>query len=105
MCKAIHDDNSFFSRKRLLLNGVLEEAEALGETSVTKHGRITYVPQAPFILNQTVRNNVLFGLPFDRERYEKVLDAYCLRPDLEQLGEAGNLTEIAKTRCHLEWFP
>jgi ABC-type multidrug transport system fused ATPase/permease subunit len=84
------------SGKSTLLNGILEEAEASGDTSVTKHGRITYVPQTPFILNQTVRNNVLFGLPYDRERYERVLDACCLRPDLEQLGEAGDLTEIGE---------
>jgi ABC-type multidrug transport system fused ATPase/permease subunit len=35
-------------------------------------------------------------LPFDRERYKKVLGACCLQPDLEQLGEARDLTEIGE---------
>lgn len=84
------------SGKSTLLNGILEEAAALGETKVTKRGQVSYVPQTPFILNLTVRDNILFGLPLDRERYERVLDACCLRPDLEQLGEAGDMTEIGE---------
>ena len=52
--------------------------------------------QTPFILNATLRGNILFGLPYDADWYGKVLDACCLRPDLEQLGEAGDLTEIGE---------
>eukprot|EP00955_Chlamydomonas_euryale_P113787 366233-Chlamydomonas_euryale.AAC.1 len=32
-------------------------------------GRAAYVPQSPFIVNATVRENILFGLPYDEERY------------------------------------
>jgi len=84
------------SGKSTLLNGILGEAEAIGESTVVKEGKLSYVPQTPFILNQTVRDNILFGLPFDRERYEQVLDGCCLRPDLEQLGEARDMTEIGE---------
>eukprot|EP00980_Cylindrotheca_fusiformis_P019578 scaffold6784_cov108-Cylindrotheca_fusiformis.AAC.20 len=84
------------SGKSTLLNGILDEAEALGESSVLKQGKLSYVPQTPFVLNQTVRDNILFGLPFDKERYERVLDACCLRPDLEQLGTSGDMTEIGE---------
>lgn len=84
------------SGKSSLINGILEEAEALGDTKVEIHGPISYVPQTPFILNLTVRDNILFGLPMDEERYNQVLDACCLRPDLEQLGASGDLTEIGE---------
>jgi ABC-type multidrug transport system fused ATPase/permease subunit len=84
------------SGKSTLLNGILDEAEMLGESSVTKHGKLSYVPQTPFILNQTLRDNILFGLGYDKDRYERVLDACCLRPDLKQLGESGDLTEIGE---------
>src|SRR6056300_1444089 len=56
---------------------------------------VSYAAQTPFILSATVRENILFGSPFDRERYEKVLDACCLRPDLLQ-WPAGDLTEIGE---------
>ena len=78
------------------MSGILDETEVIGETNVEKHGKLSYVPQTPFILNQTLRDNILFGLPFDNDRYEKVLDACCLRPELEQLGDAGDLTEIGE---------
>ena len=84
------------SGKSTLMSGILDEAEALERTIVAKHGKVSYVPQTPFILNQTLRDNILFGLPFDRDLYERVLDACCLRPDLEQLGAAGDLTEIGE---------
>jgi len=41
-----------------------------------------------------LRDNVLFGLPFEQDRYEDVLEACCLWPDIELLGEAGDLTDI-----------
>jgi ABC-type multidrug transport system fused ATPase/permease subunit len=82
--------------KSTLINGILEEAEALGASKVQINGPISYVPQTPFILNMTVRENILFGLPMDEKRYDRILDACALRPDLEQLGEAGDLTEIGE---------
>ena len=82
--------------KSTLINGILEEAEALGDTKVQINGPISYVPQTPFILNMSVRANILFGRPMDQGRYDKVLDACALRPDLDQLGEAGDLTEIGE---------
>ena len=84
------------SGKSTLLNGILGEAQSLGPTTVRFDSKLSYVPQTPFILNRSVRDNILFGLPFDNEWYSQVLDACCLRPDLEQLGEAGDLTEIGE---------
>lgn len=82
--------------KSTLINGILEDAEALDDSHVHVSGPISYVPQTPFILNMSVRDNILFGLPMNQERYDKILDACALRPDLEQLGEAGDLTEIGE---------
>eukprot|EP00934_Nitzschia_sp_Nitz4_P008921 Nitzschia sp. Nitz4//scaffold84_size84139//32260//36378//NITZ4_005195-RA/size84139-processed-gene-0.16-mRNA-1//-1//CDS//3329559024//8911//frame0 len=84
------------SGKSTLINGILGEAHAVGNTKVSIQGKVSYVPQTPFILNQTVRDNILFGLPFDEDRYERILDACCLRADLKQLGESGDLTEIGE---------
>ena len=57
---------------------------------------MSYVSQTPFIMNATVRDNVLFGLAYDPDWYHQVLDACCLRQDLKQIGAAGDLTEIGE---------
>ncbi|RPD70664.1 P-loop containing nucleoside triphosphate hydrolase protein [Lentinus tigrinus ALCF2SS1-7] len=44
---------------------------------------IAYVAQEPWILQDTVRNNILFDTPFDEERYKKTLHACALGPDVE----------------------
>jgi ABC-type multidrug transport system fused ATPase/permease subunit len=84
------------SGKSTIINGLIEEVPSLPGTEITMKGRVSFVSQTAFILNATLRENILFGLEFDQEWYDKVLDACCLRPDLEQLGEAGDLTEIGE---------
>lgn len=46
-------------------------------------GALAYVPQTAWIPNDTVRNNVLFGKPYDEAKYEEVLTVCRLRRDLE----------------------
>eukprot|EP00522_Entomoneis_paludosa_P016423 CAMPEP_0172447702 /NCGR_PEP_ID=MMETSP1065-20121228/6951_1 /TAXON_ID=265537 /ORGANISM="Amphiprora paludosa, Strain CCMP125" /LENGTH=1365 /DNA_ID=CAMNT_0013199065 /DNA_START=11 /DNA_END=4108 /DNA_ORIENTATION=+ len=85
------------SGKSTLVGGIIHEVEpATEESKVVLNGSVAYVPQTPFIINTTVRENILFGLPLNRERYEKVLDSCCLRADVEQLGAAQDLTEIGE---------
>ena len=83
------------SGKSTLINGIIGEASASENTLVSKHGSVAYASQIPFILNATLRDNILFGLPFEKERYEAVITACCLKPDIEQL-RGGDLTEIGE---------
>jgi ABC-type multidrug transport system fused ATPase/permease subunit len=53
------------------------------------------VPQQAWIQNATVRDNILFGKEVDQNKYEQVIDACALRPDLEIL-QGGDLTEIGE---------
>ena len=46
---------------------------------------LRYASQVAFVLNETLRNNVLFGLPFEEERYRDALNACCLWPDVDAL--------------------
>eukprot|EP00986_Skeletonema_menzelii_P021401 scaffold34405_cov148-Skeletonema_menzelii.AAC.2 len=83
------------SGKSTLCSAILNEA-VLGEGSkVSLHGSVAYVAQTAWILNKTVRENILFGLPYDRERYEQVVDACSLRHDISIL-EDGDQTEIGE---------
>jgi ATP-binding cassette subfamily C (CFTR/MRP) protein 1 len=58
-------------------------------------GSIAYVAQQAWIQNATLRDNILFGKPFDPLRYDKVVEACALKPDLEILP-AGDKTEIGE---------
>lgn len=56
---------------------------------------IAYCQQIPWIMSGTVRENILFGLPFDPVAYRAVVGACALLPDL-QLMDAGDATEIGE---------
>jgi len=63
-------------------------------------GSTSLVPQQPWIMNSTLRENILFGLPFDPQRYHPILEACALLPDLAQLA-AGDMTEIGEKGINL----
>ncbi|KAJ7575966.1 P-loop containing nucleoside triphosphate hydrolase protein [Mycena floridula] len=73
-------------------------------------GNCAYVPQTAWLRNQSIKDNILFNLPFDEVRYQKTLDACALIPDLlvleegddSQIGERGvNLSGGQKARVSL----
>ena len=97
------------SGKSSLLMGLMDElVRSKGE--IRKRGRIAYVSQEAFLLNDTVRENIVFGRPFDAERYQRVLELCELVEDLDvlpgkdltQIGERGiNLSGGQKQRVSL----
>jgi len=84
------------SGKTLLLRALLGELPVSQDTVMTISGKLSYASQKPFILNASLRENVLFGSDFDELRYEATLDACCLRHDIQRLGPAKDLTEIGE---------
>ncbi|KAG0166993.1 hypothetical protein DFQ28_007487 [Apophysomyces sp. BC1034] len=56
---------------------------------------IAYVAQTAWLQNCSIKENILFGLPYDEERYSKVLYITALTRDLEIL-EYGDSTEIGE---------
>lgn len=61
---------------------------------------IAFVAQIPWIENASIRDNILFGLPLDENRYQKVIEYCALRKDLEMLGDGEN-TEIGANGINL----
>jgi ABC-type multidrug transport system fused ATPase/permease subunit len=62
--------------------------------------RIAYVPQEAYILNGSLKENVLFGEAANEERLKIALAASCLDADLAQLP-AGLFTEIGERGVNL----
>jgi ABC-type multidrug transport system fused ATPase/permease subunit len=61
---------------------------------------VAYVAQIPWIENATIKDNILFGLPYDEDRYIKILDACALRKDLQMMPD-GDSTEIGSNGINL----
>ncbi|KFY69086.1 hypothetical protein V496_00545 [Pseudogymnoascus sp. VKM F-4515 (FW-2607)] len=61
---------------------------------------IAYVAQIPWIENATVKENILFGLPLDEERYAKTIEVCALRADLAIMPD-GEETEIGAQGINL----
>lgn len=56
---------------------------------------MAYVAQQAWIQNLSLRDNILFGAPYDEQRYCAVIEACALQPDLDILP-AGDMTEIGE---------
>ncbi|RAK78513.1 putative ABC multidrug transporter [Aspergillus fijiensis CBS 313.89] len=56
---------------------------------------VAYVPQAPWLQNDTIRQNIVFYSPFDETRYATVIEASGLTQDLRQLP-AGDMTRVGE---------
>jgi ABC-type multidrug transport system fused ATPase/permease subunit len=63
-------------------------------------GTISFVQQTPWIQNMTIRDNILFGLPLDEQRYNKTIQICQLESDLGIL-KGGDLTEIGEKGINL----
>ena len=82
------------SGKSTLLSTILHDA-TLYRGDLQVNGTVAYAPQQAWIMNATIRDNILFGEPYDDNRYNAIIDACGLRIDIEALP-AGNDTEIGE---------
>lgn len=70
------------------------------DEAVGMQGTISLVPQQPWIMNATVRENILFGKEYDKDKYDNIIEACALIPDFEQLA-SGDKTEIGEKGINL----
>ncbi|KAJ2609708.1 hypothetical protein H4S08_003934 [Coemansia sp. RSA 1365] len=63
--------------------------------SVSIRGNVAYVPQQAWIMNATLRDNILFGSRYNQGFYDRVIEACALRQDIDMLP-AGDMTEIGE---------
>uniref|UniRef100_A0A8D2JJF9 ATP binding cassette subfamily C member 2 n=1 Tax=Sciurus vulgaris TaxID=55149 RepID=A0A8D2JJF9_SCIVU len=87
------------SGKSSLMSAMLGEMENV-HGHITIKGTIAYVPQQSWIQNGTIKDNILFGSEFNEKKYQQVLEACALLPDLEILP-GGDMAEIGEKGINL----
>ena len=87
------------SGKSSLLHAILDNMKTVTGSVRTK-GSIAFIPQESFLLNDTLRNNILLGKPFDPEWYQRVIDACQLDADIAMLP-GREQTEIGERGINL----
>ena len=85
--------------KSALLAAILGDLELVGGEALVG-GRVAFVAQQAWIMNDTIKNNILFGRELDAQRYRSVLAATCLEADLRQMAD-GDQTEIGERGINL----
>lgn len=62
---------------------------------VTLNGLVSYAAQSAWIQGASIRDNILFGRPYEEERYWKVIEDSALTPDLDMFAD-GDRTEVGE---------
>ncbi|OAA66421.1 multidrug resistance-associated protein 1 [Akanthomyces lecanii RCEF 1005] len=82
------------SGKSSFLSGILGQLHKTKGT-VKLRGTVAYVPQTSWIMNGSIKENILLGSAWNSVLYEQTLNACALRPDLKTLPE-GDATEVGE---------
>ncbi|KAF2261083.1 multidrug resistance-associated protein 1 [Lojkania enalia] len=82
------------SGKSSLLQAILGDLHKIrGE--VILRGSVAYVPQSAWVMNASVRENIVFGHRWDPQFYDRTVKACALRDDFASLPD-GDQTEVGE---------
>ena len=74
------------SGKSTLLSAIAGEICEVSGT-ITFQGSLVYLPQTPWIFSGTIRENILFGQPYDQAKYTRVIEACALTEDIQRFPD------------------
>ncbi|KAI8620137.1 P-loop containing nucleoside triphosphate hydrolase protein [Chytriomyces sp. MP71] len=80
--------------KSSLFYAILGDMERTGG-SVDIYGRIAYASQSAWLQSASIRENILFGAPFDESKYREVIKACALERDLTLFSD-GDMSQIGE---------
>ena len=81
------------SGKTSLLLSLLHEMVQINGKAINNHEKISFAPQESFLMVGSIKQNILFGNYYDRERYKKIVFACGLDEDFKYLDK-GDEFEI-----------
>ncbi|XP_054751628.2 ATP-binding cassette sub-family C member 9-like isoform X1 [Lytechinus pictus] len=89
------------SGKSSLLQAIMGEMTTLrGNINIREGSKTAFSPQKAWLINATLKENILFGTENDKTKYQKVVDACALGPDIAMLP-GGDHTEIGEKGINL----
>ncbi|KAJ8323624.1 hypothetical protein QVD99_007208 [Batrachochytrium dendrobatidis] len=88
------------SGKSSLIAALLGQIRQVSGPEIKLYGTTAYMSQEAWILNMTLRQNILFGKDMDMERYQEVIRVAGLQRDLTLLLSADQ-TELAERGANL----
>ena len=68
-----------------LLMAILRELQKT-DGCINIQGELSYCSQQPWIFSSSIRQNILFGMEHDTEKYHTVVEMCCLIRDLDELA-------------------
>ncbi|OMJ12696.1 Multidrug resistance-associated protein 1 [Smittium culicis] len=90
---------SIGSGKSSLISAIVGEMNK-ESGQVIVNGSVSYAPQVPWIMNASLRENIIFGTPYNKEFYDSIIEACELVLDISLLP-AGDQTEIGERGVNL----
>ena len=85
---------SFLYSQSSILHCLLGELEPIrGDVAIV--GSLGYAAQEPWVFSGTLKENILFGRPYEEEWYYDVLQACSLDEDIEQFSH-GDQTLVGE---------
>ena len=82
------------SGKSTLLSAIAGEVSVEAGT-ITWPSSLAYVPQIPWVFSGTIRENILFGQPYNQDKYSRILEACSLTEDV-RLFPNGDQTVVGE---------
>ncbi|KAJ7283151.1 hypothetical protein C8J57DRAFT_1498229 [Mycena rebaudengoi] len=88
------------SGKTSLLHALLGEMHWIPSSpdswyNLPRGAGVAYAAQESWVLNDTIKDNIIFDTPLDEERYKKVIYQCALEQDID-LFQAGDQTEVGE---------
>ena len=79
------------SGKTCLLNAIMNNYNISNCNEQPKiNGDISFCPSQPWIMTETIKNNIIFFGEYDENKYNTIIDLCCLNKDFEKLVEGDN---------------
>ena len=75
------------SGKSTLLSAIAGEISDTSGT-ISHQGRLIYLPQTAWVFSGTIRENIVFGQPYEEHKYAKIIEACALTEDIQRFPDS-----------------
>ena len=79
------------SGKTCLLNAIMNNYDiSVCKIEPKINGDISYCPSQPWIMTESIKNNIVFFGEYNEDKYNNIINLCCLKKDFQKLSEGDN---------------